>query len=122
MDPRSIQSTRGRSLILWRGRQWSVTNNGVETTDPGIPHIIVPLEHLDRVDQIIDGCYSPLLSRGTTWFDIEEFIVMVDRARTIHYRGSFTHGVLSQGQTELTENSRNAAFSSGTAPRKEATW
>ncbi len=68
MDPRSIQSTRGRSLVLWRGRQWSVSNNGVETTDPGIPHIIVSLEHLDWVDQIIDGCCSPLLSRGTAWY------------------------------------------------------
>jgi hypothetical protein len=88
LDPRSVQSTRGRSLILWRGRQWSVTNNGVETTDPDVPHIIIPPEHLDRVGQVVDGSYSPLLPRGAKWFDIKEFNVIIERARVIHNRNT----------------------------------
>ena len=82
----SMQCTRGRSLVLWRGHQWSVTNRGVETTDPNVPHVIIPPEQMDRVDRVIDGQYSPLLPRSAKWFDADELVVMVDRARMIHHR------------------------------------
>jgi hypothetical protein len=98
IDPRSIQSSRGRSLILWQGKQWSVTNNGVETTDPSVPHIIIPPEHLDRVEQVIDGNYSPLLPHGAEWFDIQEFIVIIDRASVIHHRNAGSPKELLQGR------------------------
>lgn len=85
VDPRSNQCTRGRSLILWRGKQWSVTNNGVETTDPHVPHIIIPPEHLDRVQQVIDGSYSPLLPRGAAWFDLDDLVVVIGQAKLMHH-------------------------------------
>ena len=85
LDPRSVQSTRERSLIVWRGRQWSVTSKGVETTDPEVPHIIVTPEHFERLDQIVGGSFSPLLPRGAKWLDAEEFAEMVELAKIIHY-------------------------------------
>lgn len=88
IDARSLQCFRGRSLILWRGQQWSVTNKGVETTDPSVPHVVIPPADMNRIDCIVDGRYSPLLTKNAAWFDADELALMIERARAFHQIGA----------------------------------
>ena len=86
IDARSMQCTRGRSLVLWRGRQWSVTNRGLETTDPDTPHIIIAPEQIGQIERAIETDNHPLLPRHASWLDTDDLCFAVARARVIHHR------------------------------------
>ncbi len=86
IDPRSHQCNRPRSLVIRRGVQWSVTSNGVETTDLQVPHVVIAAADLDRIDDILDGTYATLLPRGAEWLDEGEFQVMLEHAKDLHQR------------------------------------
>ena len=66
--------------------QWSVTSNGVETTDLRVPHVVIAATDLDRIDDILEGTYGPLLPRSAEWLDEGELQVMLDLAKDVHQR------------------------------------
>lgn len=81
IDQRAYQCNRRRSLVLWRGGQWSVTSNGIETTDASVPHVVIPLRDFDRMQDILDGRYSPLLPHNASWFDRGDFHSVMAQAK-----------------------------------------
>ena len=86
IDQRAYQCNHRRSLVLWRGKQWSVTSNGIETSDASIPHVVIPSHDFDRMQDILDGHYSPMLPGNASWFDRRDFTTVMAQARIMLQR------------------------------------
>lgn len=84
IDQRAYQCNRRRSLVLWRGGQWSVTSNGLETTDRSVPHLVIPPKDFDREHDILNGRYAPALPISADWFNRGEFEIALANARALH--------------------------------------
>ena len=70
--------------MLWRGQQWSVTSNGIETTDAGLPHVVIPLQDFEKEHDILNGQYASFRPRNAGWFDRQAFQAAMAMARLLH--------------------------------------
>lgn len=117
IDPHSLQCLWQRSHISWRGGKWPVTNDGAETTDPRVPHVVIPTRYLDRTKEVLEGSYSPVLRGAATWFDHIGLELAIKRARIVHHRGLITLSIRSNTEIQYLSHSRLSPLSAASSCR-----
>lgn len=71
-------------MVYWTGRQWCVTDHGLETVDPDAYYVGAP-----QLFTLTDGISEPMAERmrhitEKTWVDVEDFAAAFAIALAIH--------------------------------------
>lgn len=84
IDQHAYQCNRRRSLVIWRGKQWSVTSSGVETTDSTVPHVVIATKDLSAPLDVLTRRYTPLAQSRAAWLDRDDLKRALSQAKVIH--------------------------------------